>query len=185
MPVTTTPDHDDEAPPADGKRSRGTKVQIGLLVAIGLFWIAIYGYTLLSGPHRPPGRLTDPAFATAAEPICTATADAIADLGLPTAVSSPLERARMVDAENELLRSMVADLGDLDRPSGEQGGWVTEWLGDWGTHIADRQAWADDLEAGDDPPFTETARNGEQISKGIDYFAEANEMPSCATAGDV
>ena len=80
---------------------------------------------------------------------------------------------------------MVVDLRALDRPEGEEGTWVAEWLDDWDTHIADRQAWADQLHEGDDGPFVETARQGEQISKGIDYFAETNDMPSCATAGDV
>ena len=38
---------------------------------------------------------------------------------------------------------------------------------------------------GDDGPFTETARGGEQLSKVIDNFAEVNDMPSCATTHDV
>jgi hypothetical protein len=101
-------------------------------------------------------------------------------------VSSPVERADMVDAENDLLRTMVGELGRLDRPDGDEGEWVAEWLGDWDVHIEDRQRWADDLRAGDDHPFVETDRGGgEQISKAVDFFAETNAMPSCATAGDV
>lgn len=162
-------------------------VQVGLVVAMLVFWAAIYAYTLRVDEDdiRPPGRMTDRAFATDAEPICAATADRIADLGLPTAVETPAERAALVEAENDLLRSMLADLRALERPSGEEGGWVAEWLDDWDVHVGDRQRWADDLQQGDDHPFVETARNGEQISKGIDYFAETNDMPSCATAGDV
>lgn len=160
-------------------------MQLLALIAIGGFWVAIYAYTLLSGPHRPIGQMEDTSFARAAEPICAATATEIAALGLPTAVDSPADRAELVLAENDLLRTMLGDLGELDRPAGEEGRWASEWLDDWAVHVDDRQRWADDLLAGDDHPFVETARRNEQISKGIDFFAETNEMPSCATAGDV
>ena len=62
---------------------------------------------------------------------------------------------------------------------------MAAWLVDWEQHVADRQAWADGLRLGDDGPFTETARGGEQMSKVIDNFAEVNDMPSCATTHDV
>lgn len=180
--LTDRPDADaDEGKPW----SRSSKVQLLAILAIGGFWVAIYAYTLLSGPHRPVGRMADTTFATAAEPICAATAAEIEDLGLPTAVDSAAERATLVLAENDLLRGMLDDLGDLDRPDGDEGEWATEWLADWAVHVEDRERWAEDLQAGDDHPFVETARQGEQISKGIDFFAETNEMPSCATAGDV
>jgi hypothetical protein len=182
--LTDRPDADERA---DEPKpwSRSAKVQLLVILAIGAFWIGIYAYTLLSGPHRPIGQMTDTSFATAAEPICAATAEDIEALGLPTAVESPAERATLVLAENDLLRTMVGELGRLDRPRGEEGEWTTEWLADWAVHIEDRERWADDLQAGDDHPFVETARQNEQISKGVDFFAETNDMPSCATAGDV
>jgi hypothetical protein len=186
--VTDRPDADDATGGTDeGKPwSRSARVQLLLILAIGGFWVAIYAYTLLSGPHAPEGRLDDPAFATAAEPICAATAADIEGLGLPTAVDSAAERADLVLTENDLLRAMIDDLDRLDRPVGDDRRMVEEWLDDWGVHIEDPQRWAEDLAAGDDHPFIESDRGGgEQISKGIDYFAETNEMPSCATAGDV
>ena len=185
--VTDRPDADAPDGEEEGRPwSRGAKVQLLLIIGIIAFWAAIYGYTLFSGPHELVGQLDDPAFAVAAEPVCAATAVDIAALGLPTAVESPAERAQLVLDENDLLRTMVADLGRLDRPSGDDAGMLEEWLGDWDVHIDDRQQWAEDLQAGDDHPFVETDRGGgEQISRGIDYFAETNDMPSCATAGDV
>ena len=95
------------------------------------------------------------------------------------------ERADLVDNENAILRAMLDELDDLDRPGGEEGEWVALWLDDWRTHIDDRQAWADGLRVGDDRPFTETDRAGEQISKVVDNFAEVNDMDSCVTTGDV
>lgn len=149
------------------------------------FWAAILGWTVVSGDVETPDRLPDRAFPAAAEPRCAQTAADIEDLGLPTEVETPAERADLVDTENGLLRAMVDDLAGLDRPTGEPGEWVGAWLADWRVHIEDRQAWADGLRAGDDGPFVESDRGGEQISKGIDNFAEVNDMPSCATAGDV
>lgn len=166
---------------------RGNRIQLVVLVVNILFWGAILFWTAVWGDdaYDPPDRLDDPAFAAAAEPICAAAAERIDALGLPTAVGSPLERAEMVDEENEVLREMVDALAALARPAGEQGDWVRRWLDDWRTHIQDRQDWADDLRIGDDHAFRETDRGGNQISETIDNFAEINEMDSCATAGDV
>lgn len=170
-----------------GKRgwSRGARFQVVLLVVNIAFWLALLGWTLGADRSDPPDRLDDPAFAAAAEPRCAATVARIEALGLPTEVASPLERAELVDEENQLLRAMVDELDALDRPGGEEGEWVTSWLADWRTHIADRQAWADDLRVGDDHVFVETARGNEHVSKVIDNFAEVNGMDSCATPGDV
>jgi hypothetical protein len=166
---------------------RRNRVQLLLLAANVLFWGAILVWTFVWGrtAYNPPDRLDDRAFPEAAEPICSATLDSIHALGLPTAVSSMLDRANMVDTENDDLRQMIDDLAALDRPSGDEGSWVSQWLDDWRTHIQDRQDWADDLRAGDDHPFRETVRHGSQVSKTIDNFADVNDMKSCATAGDV
>lgn len=166
---------------------RSSRIQLVVLSANVVFWGAIFFWTVVWGgdAYDPPDRLDDPAFAAAAEPICAATLDDIDGLGLPTSVESPQERAEMVDEENVMLRAMVDDLSDLDRPGGDQGVWVTQWLDDWRIHIQDRQDWADDLRVGDDHAFRESDRGGGQISKTIDNFAEVNEMESCVTTGDV
>ena len=184
--ATDTPD----APAGDPSHrgwTRSGKVQLVVLVVNIAFWAAILGWTVVAGDdaYDPPDLLDDRAFPAAAEPICAVTATEIEALGLPTEVATPLERADMVDEENRLLRSMVERLATLDRPVGEQGDWVARWLDDWRLHISDRQAWADDLRAGDDHLFVESARAGEQVSNVVDNFAEVNDMPSCVTTGDV
>jgi hypothetical protein len=161
------------------------RTQVVILVVNVAFWAAILGWTVVSGDVEPADRLDDTTFPAAAEVRCAAAKEDIDALGLPTAVESPAERADMVIEENGILTAMVDDLAALDRPTGEQGEWVSEWLEDWRVHIQDRQDWADDLLVGDDHPFVETDRSGEQISNVIDNFADVNEMGSCATAGDV
>lgn len=173
------------ADPARRGWGLSAKVQVVIIVVNVVFWAAILGWTLRGDYGDPPDRLDDPAFAAAAEPICAATATAIEALGLPTEVASPAERAELVEATDALLLDMVAALEELPRPTGEEGGWVTTWLADWRTHIADRQAWAADLRIGDDHAFTESGRGNEPVSTVIDNFAEVNGMDSCATPGDV
>jgi hypothetical protein len=162
-----------------------TGVQLAIALAVIAGWLAIYVWTVTGDRSDPPDRLDDPAFAAAAEPICAATRDEIDALGLPTEVSSPAERAAMVEEENGLLLAMLADIEDLPAPTGDDSAWVEQWLADWRLHVQDRQDWADDLQRGDDHLFVESARAGEQVSKVVDNFAEVNDMPSCATPGDV
>ena len=177
---------DPPVPPTEPRRRFGTRVQLVVLGLNVVFWGAILGWTWFADhPYDPPDHLDDPAFATAAEPICAAAVVRIEALGLPTTAQNPTERADLVDASNEILRAMVDDLAALPRPAGEEGSWVTQWLADWRTHIGDRQRWADGLRAGRDVPFSETARAQEQISKVVDNFATVNEKPSCQTTHDV
>lgn len=177
----------DDNPVRQQRWSRSAKIQVVLLVVNVAFWAAILGWTVAYGDdaYDPPDRLDDRAFPVAAEPICATTVEDIEGLGLPTEVESPAERADLIDEENRLLRAMLGELEGLPRPAGKQGDWVELWIADWRTHVDDRQAWADDLRVGDDHPFTESDRAGEQVSKVIDNFAEINEMESCVTTGDV
>ena len=165
--------------------SRSAKVQLGLLAACVLFWIGVIGYELVAEPGDPPGFLDDRSFPAAAEPICAEAMARVESFGSAVAVESIEERADLVDRQDEVFTAMIADLRQLDVPDGEQGEWVAEWLGDWETHVADRQAWAATLHGGEDPPFVETAKGTERVSEAVDAFAETNEMPSCATFNDV
>jgi hypothetical protein len=186
--VTDLADLDGSTGSPPRRRRLATKFQVGLVVANLLFWggIFVWSVTVDEDAIDEPDHLDDPAFGAAAEPIC---ARAVADLEagdlLHPSPDSPADRADTVDESNRILRAMVLDLGAVDRPAGTEGEWVTRWLEDWDQHIADRQAWADRLRAGDDGPFAESERGGEQLSRVIDNFAEVNDMPSCTTTHDV
>lgn len=174
-------------PPAATIEGVASKVQVGLVAANLLFWVPILGWTVLADhPYDPPAHIDDPSFAEAAEAICAeAQADVVA-LGSPIAVDTPDERAQLVFDGNEILQAMLADVDALPRPTGpDEAGWVTEWLADWDVHLADRRSWAEALQAGNDGPFVETAKEGFQISRAIDEFAEVNRMEDCKTSGDV
>jgi hypothetical protein len=185
--VPTELDEPPVAPPRPRWR-RSTKVQAVVLALNVVFWAAILAWTVTvdEADIDPPDHLDDPAFALAAEPIC---AEAVATLErrdlLHPHPDTPNDRAETTDAANAVLGAMVVELRGIEAPPGEEGEWVAAWLVDWEQHIADRQEWADGLRLGDDGPFTESDRGGEQLSKVIDNFAEVNDMPSCATTHDV
>ncbi len=165
--------------------STWAKVQLLIVVLIGAGWIGIWTWTVAVDPGDPPDFLDDRSYPEAAEPICAVAVEEVRELGNPAFVDTPEERADLVDRQGAVFAGMVDELDDLPRPDGEQGGWIEAWLADWEIHLDDRAAWAARLHAGDDPPFVETARGNDQISEAIDRFAEVNEMPSCATLGDV
>lgn len=165
--------------------SRSAKVQLVVLAACVVFWAAILTWTVFADPGDPPGFLDDRAFPTAAEPICAEAMAEVETFGSAASVETIEDRADLVDRQDAVFTAMLVDLRQLPRPDGEQGEWVTEWLGDWDTHVRDREAWADTLHAGQDPPFEETAKGNERVSEAVDEFARVNEMPSCATFNDV
>lgn len=156
-----------------------------LAVLCVAFWIAIYGWTLVADHGHPPDYLEDRAFPEAAEPICAAAMAEVESFGSAIAVESIEARADLVDRQDAVFVDLVADLRRLPLPDGEEGEWVRAWLDDWETHIADRERWAAQLHAGDDPPFAETPKGPNQVSEAVDAFAEVNDMPSCATYNDV
>ena len=165
--------------------SRSGKFQLGLVIVSVALWGGVLGYEFVAEPGDPPGFLDDRSFPTAAERVCSAAMARVEAFGNAAAVDTMDQRAELVGRQDEVFTAMVADLRELPRPVGEQGEWVVEWLGDWETHIADRQAWAEQLHRGEDPPFVETAKGNDQISEAVDGFAVANDMPSCATLNDV
>jgi hypothetical protein len=166
-----------------------TRQKVGR-VAIVLFVIAMvimWTYILLPSSRKDPaGQLDDPAFGTAAEPICAVSEEQLDELPLAHETTIPEERAEVVQQANEILSMMVTQLRPLAPSEGDDSRMVNEWLDDWQIYIGDRGEYAALLAEGDeDARFTETPKAGDHISEALDHFAEVNDMASCATPGDV
>jgi hypothetical protein len=162
------------------------RMQWIILAVNVVFWGAILVWTMVGDhPDHLITYIEDRRFPEAAEPVCARAVDQMRALERDPVADSADERATTVDLSNDILRGMLAELRQLPRPEGVEGEWVAQWLDDWDTHVGDRQRWADGLRDGENEPFTETAREGEQISQYVDFFAEANEMESCETTHDV
>jgi hypothetical protein len=161
------------------------KVLFGVFVLVNL---AVWTYALWGPRHPSPGTMDSFAFGEAAEPLCAravATIDALPPAHLTT---DPAERADVIDEANVALEEQLESLEPLVAltPDGsEDRRRVTEWLGDWRTYLDDREVYPVELRADRDARFRETAKDDDQISQALTYFAQKNEMPSCAPPGDL
>lgn len=173
------------APPVDpSPRRRAGWIAAGVFtLAMFAMWIWIL---FIYDPGTLIDELPDQTFPTEAEQICATAIDTISHLPPAEATDDPIERADVIDTANASLSTMLAELAPLapsePRSSAEA---VDEWLGDWATHLEDRQRYADGLRTDPESRFTETPKGSKQISRAIDSFAQVNHMPSCETPGDV
>lgn len=154
------------------------------IVVAGSFGLWTYAF---SGAARrdPPDTLSDPAFATAAEPICAETRTVIDGLEPAAAATDPIDRANTLRQANEALAGLVTRLRTIEPTNDFDRDIVTKWLTDWDQYLVDRNAYADTLSTGEDALFRLTTRNGQDYTKSMDNFATVNDMGSCATPGDV
>ncbi len=163
-----------------------TKAAIGALVA-GSFGVWGYAYSGLA--DRPlPDLLDEPAFAVAAESVCSDAKvrfDALPNA--ETAVDNVDRAAQIVD-RNAVLTSMLDDLTALsDAEAGTERDveMRTEWLLDWRTYVAERADYAERFALDETEVLYVSANGGERLERRITRFANTNEMYSCITPTDV
>ena len=189
--ATTTPPpaSGPDAPPAGPRRRVGRVVALGIAVAMLGMWAWIFGYHLTgSWKGDTPGRLEDRTYGERAEPVCAATMDRLGQLPAALTATDAAARADVIDASDELLADMLAELSALEPPAGsEDRARVDEWLDDWSRYLADRAEYADRLREDPDARFTVTQseRDERQITEAVDRFAAVNGMPSCETPSDI
>jgi hypothetical protein len=149
-------------------------------------WVWVFAFHLGgSWRDQQPGKLGDPTFAVAAEPVCAAAVVELASLPQAWETDTPAARADAIDDSVEILRSMVTTLNGL--PVGNEQEAVSEWLADWDTYVADRADYAARLRNDALARFyvTQSDRDQRQITLAIDKFAETNAMPACGTPADL
>jgi hypothetical protein len=148
-----------------------------------LMWFYLFfGYD----PGLKVDELADRTFPNAAQEVCERAEAELARLPPATAARTPDERADTVDEANAILTSMVDELEPLV-PAGDDriNNGIRQWLGDWRTHISDRDDYARALREDPGAPFLESTKGNRQVSRAIDGFAEVNRMDSCAVPSDV
>lgn len=154
-----------------------------VVVALVAMWF--YAFSGMA-KKDPPDLLEDAAFATAAAPICGAAVAELDELPSAFEAGTPEERAGTVADANRILTAMVADLRQVAPDDGDRDSEITQlWLDDWETHLSDRAAYVDELEAGSEEPAVFTARGGRSITATIDNFAAVNEIEDCAVPLDI
>lgn len=154
------------------------------VLAVTLMWI----YFIFFAQPANTDKLNQDAFPKAAEPICKATLDKLAQIGVVNQkADTPQQRAELVDRADDELRTMVDQLKTIDVPNPDDEHAISAWLGDWDQWLRDRTAWSAQLHGGQNVQFFETQREStkQPNSKALNDFAEENLMRSCATPGGV
>lgn len=177
---------DPAAHPSPRQGGRSSRRFAVVAVVAGL--LAMWGYVvyLAVGPGRqpPPDRLDDPAFATAAQAVCRAALDDVAELPAAVASTDADERADTIELANERFAGMLEELAAV-APDGEDGAVVRAWLADWRVYLGDRRDYASALRTDPEARLLVTPKDNEHITEFIDAFAADNRMPSCGTPLDV
>jgi hypothetical protein len=161
--------------PGPWRRSRiRTVLLAGLIVAFVAFWT----WALFFASKEAVNKIGDREWAARAESIC---ADYDVEIrALETQRSPDLDvRAGLVVQSTDLLAAMLDEVVAVP-PSDEKGqAIVPAWEADYRTLLADRYRYAEQLRAGENVAFSETAVEGVPITERIETFAGDNEMPSC------
>jgi hypothetical protein len=172
------------------------------VAVIGSFGVWAYG---LSGAARqpPPDELDStrglieaieadetyiefeglPAYSDRAEAICDATTQ---QLGDASRVETAAERATQLRESNRSLVDMVSQLRALPTATERDDSLRSLWLDDWDVLIADRERYADALEADPTAKFNVSqVADNERLERRITRFARTNLMLGCAAPSDV
>lgn len=147
---------------------------IGAVIFIG-FWT----WALFFADKTAVNKIDDEAWGARAEEICAPVKQQVRLLELEA--SPDLEvRADLVTQSTDLLDQMIDDVTAVEPADDKGKAIVPDWAADYRTLIADRYAYAAQLRAGNNGPFTETAVRNVPITERIETFAGDNGMPSCA-----
>jgi hypothetical protein len=151
-------------------------------LCFGLWLYALFIYD----PGLLVDELADRSFPRAAEAVCATHMEELDALPRAETAKDPIARADTIDSANVILLAMLGDLRPLapTKPADANEA-VNEWIDDWGTHLRDRQDYADRLREDPEARFIESVKGSKQVSRAIDGYAQVNRMRSCETPGDV
>lgn len=181
-PYAAPPATDDDTEP----RSRWTVVGRVSFIALVISLTALWIYAFFGDPGVP-GRLENPTFPAAAEPVCAAAHAQIRLLPLPNQTPDPGDRADVVDRASDELDAMLAQLQAMVPQNVPETEPETRWIEDWQVYVNDRRAYTEKLRVDPMTRFavTQSDRDRRQVTSALDRFATINDMPSCVVPDDV
>lgn len=166
--------------------ARWRLIGLAAIVAFAGFWI----WALFFASKEAANRIDDRAWAERAQEVCVdadAERQALADYRRVDENDPAMlaERGDLIDRVTDVIERMLDDVMAVD-PTDEKGrAIVPQWEADYRTYLEDRRQFADELRAGRNEPFRETAVDGIPISEKLEVFAGDNEMPACAPPHDL
>ena len=183
LAVPTATDDPEVDEPLAMRWSVGRVLGVLTMVLIAVFWAAVFAGIFKRDNFD---RLDDRAFVARTEARCDTLLEDLAELPNGSFIEDPVERARVLDEATDLVEAMV-DAIDADAPTaGDDGKSVRGWIADWRAYVANRRDYADRLRV--DPEarlLLDQSLGGDSVDKPIEIFADVNDMPTCATPGDV
>jgi hypothetical protein len=169
------------------RRAAGWRVVIGVVIAgFAGFWI----WALFFASKEAVNRFGDREWAARAEAICLDADEdrqALADYREVDASDPAMlaERGDLLDRVTDVIEGMLDEVVAV-APADEKGRAIVPlWEADYRTYLEDRRRFADELRAGHNDPFRETAVDGIPISEKLETFAGDNDMPACAPPHDL
>tara|TARA_B100000686_G_C16272290_1_gene704649 strand:- start:43 stop:483 length:441 start_codon:yes stop_codon:yes gene_type:complete len=142
-------------------------------------------YAFFFAPSGNPDRLEDRSWPKHAEKYCNESLENIADLPSVLDISSPAERADLIEAATTILEIMVNNLKKLDGGSNNDKALIENWLEDWSTYLKDRRIHAERLRTeGDVQPLLTALPDGSSALKRMNGFARVNDMEMCLDPAD-
>lgn len=184
MPANEPPSLSEVDEPLAMSWTLGRVLALMVAVATVLFWAWIF----TGGPKATnPDRLDDREYVAFAQQRCGQLTAGLADLPNAFTAETANERAGVIDEANVLVSSMVDDLEARAPTSGDDGKSLRGWIADWRIYVGDRESYADRLREDPMAPMqiTENTELHDGVDKTIEIFADVNDMPGCATPGDV
>lgn len=163
--------------------SVGRVLAVVTMIGLAVFWAAIFAGL----PKRTnPDRLDDRAFVERTEVRCDALLEDLRELPDGTFIDDHVERAEVLDDATDRVEEMV-DAIAADAPSeGDDAISLEGWIADWRTYVENRRDFARRLRVDPDARLLlDESLGGDSVDKPIEVFADVNDMPSCATPGDV
>lgn len=182
LPVPTPLPEAEVEEPLSMSWSIGRVLAVMAMVAMAIFWAVIF----LGIPRQEnPDRLDDRAFVERTIVRCDALLADLADLPNGSFIDDPVERADVLDQATDRVEAMVEEI-ESDAPGGDDARSITGWLADWRTYVENRRDYARRLRVDPEARFLlDQSLGGDSVDKPIEIFADVNDMPTCATPGDV
>jgi hypothetical protein len=163
------------------------RVVLGVVVAaFAAFWI----WAIFFASKEAVNRFGDREWAARAQEICLAAdadREALADYREVDEDDPAMlvERGNLLDRVTDVVERMLDDVVAVEPDDDKGRAIVPLWEADYRTYLGDRRRFADELRAGRNEPFRETALDGIPISEKLETFAGDNEMPACAPPHDL
>lgn len=156
-----------------------SKTRKALLVVGAAVFASFWVWALFFASKEAVNKIGDEAWGARAETICVEYDPQIRAVGARTDADLTI-RADLVDESTDLLSVMLDEIVAVQPTDPKGQAIVPDWEADYRTLLDDRYNYADELRAGKNVPFTETAVNGVPITERIETFAGDNAMPTCS-----